>query len=95
MLGDKQIMDKICNSCEFPCRASLLLPKETMEYKTNTKPSSVGYHLNADVMEEAGQRILLIRDNLTSMTATTIVKNQMIPELQNSLIPLAHSVKLS
>ena len=72
--------DKTCNSCEFPCRASLL-PKETMEYKTNTQPSSVGSHLNADIMEEASQRVLLIRDNLMSMTATTIVKSQTIPEL--------------
>ena len=82
-------------SSHADCRASLLLPKETMEYKTNTKPTSVRSHLNADIMEEAGQRILLIRDNLTSMTATAIVKNQMIPELRNSIIPLAHSLKLS
>ena len=55
--------------------------KETMEYITHTKPSTTRSHLNADVMEEASQRTLLIRDNLTSTTSTTVVKNQTTLEI--------------
>ena len=65
-----------------------------MEYNTETKPTVLGSYLNTDVLEEAEQRILVKRDNLTSMTATSITKNQSIPELRNSLVPLALSLKL-
>ena len=50
---------------EFPCWAALHLAKEVMEYSTETKPTVLGSYLNTDVLEEAGQRILVIRDKTT------------------------------
>ena len=95
MLSDKQIIDKVCNCCEFPCRASLCLPKETMKFHTETKPTVVRFNLSTNIMEEAGQRILMVRENITSMTATAIVKNQSIPELRDHLVSLSLSLKLT
>ena len=51
-----------------------------MEPKTKTSLNTVRSNLSADIMEEAGQEILM-RDNLTLMTATAIIENQSIQEL--------------
>ena len=82
------------NSCDVPCQAAKLIPKETMTFVSETKPSSPGTHLNADVLVEAGQKILLVRDNLTSYTATMIIKNEQKEILKESLFTLASSLRL-
>ena len=65
-----------------------------MTFVSETKPSSPGTHLNADVLVEAGQKILLVRDNLTSYTATMIIKNEQKEILKESLFTLASSLRL-
>ena len=73
MLDEKNIIQQVYNSCTTPCQASKILPKELQHYSTDTKPETVGQFLNADVMEESNQKILVMRDNLTSYTDTIIL----------------------
>ena len=94
MLDEKKILDRVHDTCEYPCRAKLRLPKEVMEYNTETKPDTLASYFNADVMEESGQKILLLRENLTSMTATTFIKSQTKHELRDSLLLLALRLRL-
>ena len=56
MMDDRKIINQVSDSCEFPCRASLHLPKEVMEYHTDTKPTIIGSNLNTDIMKESGQK---------------------------------------
>ena len=94
ILNQKDILLSVYNSCDVPCQAAKLIPKETMTFVSETKPSSPGTHLNADVLVEAGQKILLVRDNLTSYTATMIIKNEQKEILKESLFTLASSLRL-
>ena len=66
MLDEVSILKNVFDTCAFPCQATKLLPKESYEYKTETKPDKLGQFYNADVMEGSGQKILLLRENLTS-----------------------------
>ena len=95
VLDEKRVLDKVFDTYEYPCRANLRLPKEIMDYATETKPTSLGSHFNADVMEESKQRILVLRENLTSMTATMFITDQSTPSLRNALILLSLRLRLT
>ena len=94
MLDEARTLQRVWDTCEFPCQASRILPKETMKYKTETKPEKLGQFFNGDVMEESGQKILILRENLTSYTDSLIIKNQTKPCLKDALIVLASRLKL-
>ena len=66
MLDEISTLQKVFNTCVTPCQASRILPKELLEYSTQTKPDKVDQYFNADVLEESTQKILVIRENLTS-----------------------------
>ena len=93
-LDEKIILQKVFDSCEYPCQASRILPKESMTYTTTTKTSKVGEVYNADVMEDANQKILVIRENLTSFTDASLLKDQSKPTLKSALITLLSRMKV-
>ena len=94
MLDEAKTLQKVFDSCDVPCQASLFLPKETLQYSTDTKPEKLGQYFNADVMEESSQKILVLCENLTSFTDCIIIKNQTKPALHDALIILTSRLKL-
>ena len=94
-LDSDTVLKEVYDTCEVPCQASRILPKETMEYKTETKPLTAGSFFNADVMEEARQKVLVLRDNLTSYTSTTFIKDQTKNTLRDALLILASRTRLN
>ena len=95
MLDEVSILQKVFDSCETPCQASRILPKELFNYSTQTKPDMIGKYFNADVLEESGQKILVVRENLTSFTDTMIIQNQTKATLKEALIIVLSRLKLS
>ena len=87
ILDEAQILKTVWESCKVPCQAAKLLNKELVDYKTETKPEKVATFFNADVIEEARQKILLVKENLTSFAVTCFIKDQtkqtLIPALKN------------
>ena len=94
MLNETQTLQKVYDTCETPCQASKILPKELFSYKTETIPEKAGQHCNADVMEESGQKILIMRENLTSFTDAIFIKNQTKPVIREAIIILASRLKI-
>ena len=94
MLNETQLLQKVFDTCETPCQAFRILPKELFSYKTETTPDKAGQHCNTDVMEESGQKILFMRENLTSFTETLFIKNQTKPVLRETIIILASKLKI-
>ena len=62
--------------------------------KTETKLEAVGQFFNADVMEEAKQKIRVLRENLTSYMATIFLRDQTKDSLRNGLIILLSRLRL-
>ena len=54
-----------------------------------TKASAACVFFNADVLVDSGQKILVIRDNLTSFTDALFVKNEQKPTLRDGLTILS------
>ena len=94
MLDSKNVLKMVFDTCEYPCQASHILPKESVEYSTETKPSRLGEHFGADVLQESGQKILVVREILTSFTDSIIVKNQTKQCLKDALVILLSRLKL-
>lgn len=87
-LDEKQLLQKVYDTCEYPCQATRILPKELPNYKTCTVPDKVGKYYKADVLEEASQMILVARENITGFTDTTLIPDQTKPTLRGALISL-------
>ena len=89
-----KLMKSVFDSCTYPCQASKLIPKETLLYSTTTIPKFVGQFYNADVLEESKQRILVVRENLTSYTDACIIPNQTKAALKDAISTLVSRLKL-
>ena len=94
MLDEAKTLQKVFDSCDVPCQASRILPKEVLQFSTDTKPEKLGQFFNADVMEESSQKILVIRENLTSFTDCLIIKSQTKHALREAIIVLTSRLKL-
>ena len=94
-LNDRKIGQRTISACDYPCQAAKILPKEIMEFKTETKPNSPGVYFNADVLVENKQKILVIRCNFSSFTDTTFIKNEEKETLRQELSTILLKLKLS
>jgi hypothetical protein len=66
MLNSDRILTQVWESCDYPCQADRILPKEEMSYKSETIPNRLGSNFHADVLVEAKQKILISRENLST-----------------------------
>ena len=69
--------------------------KELFDYTTQTKPQRLGQFFNADVMEEAKQKILVVHKNLTSFTDAVILQNQTKQSLKEGLVVILSHLELA
>jgi hypothetical protein len=94
MLNSDQILKQVWESCDYPCQANMILPKETMSYKSETIPKRLGSNFHADVLVEAKQKILISRENLSTYTGTMFVENQQKDTLKDGLLILLSRSRL-
>ena len=70
------------------------IPKEAYDYQVETKPTIAGTFFNADVLQEACQKILILRDNLTSFTDAMVIKNETISTIRDALMILISRLRI-
>jgi hypothetical protein len=66
-----------------------------LSLQTETKAECPGTHCNTDVLARNKQKILLLRDNLTSYTLTKILNSELKEDLREGLIELTSFLKIS
>ena len=94
MLDAEKVISKVTEACQYPCRAIKQIPKETYEYQTDTIPERVGVHFNADVLQESKQKLLVIRENLTSYTDAILVTNETKEILKEAMLILLSRLRV-
>ena len=82
--GSSKSIDDVVNNC-ITCNSLKKVPRELFDQSTSVT-SSPGKRLSADVMCRAGQKILVVRDMLTSFTSATFTKDETAAELRDALI---------
>ena len=85
MLDALKVIQKVMRRCEYPCEAKKKVPKETMEYQTETKPELVGVYFNADVLKESCQNVFVLREK--------IIKNEQKNTMREAIIQLVSKLR--
>ena len=80
-----RIIDEVTNSCNT-CLALQKSPRELFEQTSSLPPDHPGRCLAADVICRAKQKILVVRDTLTSYTAATFIQNETASEYRDAII---------
>ena len=80
-----RVIDEVSNSCDI-CLALKKVPKELFEQTSSQPPCHPGRSLAADVICRAGQKILVVRDTLTSFTAATFIQNETASEYRDAIM---------
>ena len=78
-------IDSICNNCEV-CNSLKKIPRELFEQSSSAPPTRPGEKLAADIICRKKQKILVVRDYLTSFTSATFLSNESAEECKNGLI---------
>jgi len=85
MLNAVDVIQEVSHHCDYLCQAAKAIPRETLQFTTETKPTSAGSFFNADVLVELGQNVLILCD---SYTDAILIQNKQTPTLRNNLIIL-------
>ena len=84
-LKTKNLIADLISSC-FTCQADLVIPDETPNYKTETKPSHPGSHWCCDVLKHGKKNIMVSTDNFSSFTITKIIASEKQFDCENAII---------
>lgn len=83
---DKAV-DRITNGCHT-CAALKQSPSARIEQSTSPPPDAVGQSFAADVIKRSRQLILVLRESVTSYTATRLLQDERHTSLRDALIQL-------
>ena len=84
--GWQGIIDKVTENC-LQCSSLKVLPKVLLEDSTEVS-SSCGLQFSADVMERSGQKVLIVREKLTSFMWASLIPDQKADTLETALLTL-------
>ena len=82
--GSSNSIDQVVNNCSL-CNYIKKVPRELFLQSTSVT-ATPGKKLCADVMRRFGQKILVVRDALTSFTSASFAKDETAQELRAALI---------
>ena len=82
--GSSNSIDQVVNNCSL-CNSIKKVPRELFLQSTSVT-ATPGKKLCADVMRRFGQKILVVRDALTSFTSASFAKDETAQELRAALI---------
>lgn len=84
-LGALKITDSVIDHCDV-CRALKKTPKEIFVQSSSPPAAHPGQILAADIICRAGQKILVVRDTLTSFTTASFVQSESATDYRDGLI---------
>ena len=84
-IGSSKIIDSVTEHCEV-CRALKKAPREIFQQSSSIPAAHPGQSLAADVICRVGQKILVVRDTLTSYTTATFVQGESSAEYRDGII---------
>ena len=84
-LNSSKVIETVTANCEV-CNSLKAMPREMFQESSSSSAVVPGEKLAADVICRKKQKILVVRDCLTSFTSATFISNETAPEYRNALI---------
>ena len=85
-------LEKIYEDC-FYCSTQKKIPS-TAKHETLTEVTTPGTVFHADVIKRQGQKIFVVRDHFSTLTAATIVRSENHADMKTAIIELIMPIKL-
>ncbi len=82
-----RVINHVTASCHI-CASVKKLPHTLVEQASSDPPEAVGCSFAADVMRRERQYVLVVRETVTSYTATCFLENEQAQTLRNALVQL-------
>ena len=84
-LNSCKVIESVTNNCEV-CNSLKVIPREMFDETSSPSSHAPGEKLAADVICRKKQKILVVRDCLTSFTSATFISDESSLEYKNALI---------
>ena len=84
-LDINKAIDDISASCH-QCRSLQKVPKTVIPQSTSDPPNVVGAAFSADVLQRERQKILVVRENITSYTSAAVIEDERSHTLREALV---------
>ena len=84
-LNSAKVIEAVTNSCEV-CNSLKAIPREMFDESSSPSADTPGQQLAADVICRKKQKILIVRDCLTSFTSATFINDESAAEYKKALV---------
>merc|ERR1711947_9254 len=79
-------------SC-YECQVLHKLPRELIQQETKTEASGPHEFFHADIIKRAGQKILIVTDNFSSLTNAALIDSESAEDLKKGVILLTSTMR--
>jgi len=90
----QQQIDLVYQEC-FQCKVQAQLPKIDKQHNSCVDVTHPGQYFHADVIRREKQKIFIIRDQFSSLTAATLIQTEQHNDLKSALITLTTPIRLA
>ena len=90
----QQHIDKLYDDC-YQCKLTKQLPKINNHHSQCTPVDHPGCYFHADVIKRSKQKILIMRDQFSSLTTATLVPSEQAEDLKNAIILLTTPIRMA
>ena len=87
-------LDQLYEDC-YHCKLTKPLPKVAHHHSSCTPVEHPGQYFHADVIRRAKQKILIVRDQFSSLTAATLVATEQADDLKEGIILLTSTLRIA
>ena len=92
ILGIDRVASQVTDACDV-CNALKHVPEGLVEQTSEPPPECVGQNYALDVLNRYTQFIVILRETVTSFTATQLVKSEKKEDLRDGIIILCSTMK--
>ena len=87
-------LDKLYDDC-YQCKITKPLPKTIHLHSKCAPVDHPGHYFHADVIKRAKQKIFIIRDQFSSLTAAQLIPTEQAKDLKTAIINLTTTIRLA
>ena len=90
--GSSAAIDAYYDNCQL-CKAAQTLPKQLLNYKTETNAKQPGTHFGIDVLRRAKQKIMVCTDQFSSFVTATFISDESAASLREGIIQTTQTLR--
>ena len=87
-------LDQLYQDC-YRCKTTAALPKTCSNHTACTEVNHPGQYFHADIIRRERQKIFILRDNFSSLTAAMLIPSEQAEDLKEAIINLTSPIRMA